>query len=83
MTESSPATDVRSPTGRIIGLDIATGVWCTDWDGQGGDPNRLFDDAYNSPFITSDLRFLQPRFGYPNVGPDFSIGGCTPGVPVP
>ena len=65
-----------------IGLDQATGVWCTDWDGQGGDPNLLFNDAYTSPLITEDRRFLRPRFGYENVGPDFSIGGCTPGVPV-
>ncbi|MFK8023159.1 MAG: hypothetical protein AB8G26_04260 [Ilumatobacter sp.] len=65
-----------------IGLDIVDGVWCTDWDSQGGDPNRLFDDAYDSPFITSNRRFLRPNFGYPNAGPDFSIQGCTPGVPV-
>jgi hypothetical protein len=65
-----------------IGLDIATGVWCTDWDSQGGDPNRLFDDAYTSPLITSSRRLLDPRFDYPNVGPDYSIGGCTPGVAV-
>lgn len=65
-----------------VGLDEATGVWCTDWDGQGGDPNLLFNDAYNSPLITDDARFLWPRFGYENVGPDFSIAGCTPGVPV-
>lgn len=66
----------------FIGLDIADGVWCTDWDGQGGDPNRLFDDAYTSPLITEDRRFLRPDLGYPNVGPDVMIGGCTPGVPV-
>ncbi|MEM8610237.1 MAG: hypothetical protein AAGF92_24320 [Myxococcota bacterium] len=66
----------------FIGLDDVTGVWCTDWDGQGGDPNLLFNDAYTSPLITDDRRFLRPRFDYPNVGPDFSIGGCTPGVPV-
>jgi len=65
-----------------VGLSEATGVWCTDWDGQGGDPNLLFNDAFNSPLITSNRRLLRPRFGYPNVGPDFSIGGCTPGVPV-
>lgn len=65
-----------------ISLDIATGVWCTDWDGQGGDPNRLFDDAYTSPLITSDRQLLRPRFGYPNVGPDSSIPGCVPGIPV-
>lgn len=65
-----------------VGLSVATGVWCTDWDGQGGDPNLLFNDAYNSPLITDDQRFLRPRFGYENVGPNFSIGGCTPGVPV-
>lgn len=65
-----------------VGLSEATGVWCTDWDGQGGDPNLLFNDAYNSPLITDDARFLWPRFGYENVGPDYSIGGCTPGVPV-
>ncbi len=65
-----------------IGLDQATGVWCTDWDSQNGDPNMLFNDAYNSPFITEDRRFLRPRNGYSNVGPDISIGGCTPGVPV-
>jgi hypothetical protein len=64
----------------FIGLDHATGVWCTDWDSQDSDPNRLFNDAYNSPFITSDARFLRPRNGYENVGPDFAIGGCTPGL---
>jgi hypothetical protein len=66
-----------------LGLDRATGVWCTDWDGQGGDPNLLFNDAYSSPLITDDRRLLRPRFGYPNVGPDYSIAGCTPGVPIP
>ena len=65
-----------------VGLSEATGVWCTDWDGQGGDPNRLFNDAYNSPLITDDARFLWPRYGYENAGPNYSIGGCTPGVPV-
>ncbi|MEN7342983.1 MAG: hypothetical protein AAAFM81_08555 [Pseudomonadota bacterium] len=65
----------------FIGLDIATGVWCTDWDGQMSDPNLLFNDAYNSPLITSSRKLAQPRFGYPNVG-QFDIGGCTPGVAV-
>lgn len=65
-----------------IGLDSATGVWCTNWDGQGGDPNLLFNDAYNSPLITEDQKLLNPRFAYPNVGPNFSIAGCTPGVSV-
>jgi len=65
-----------------VGLSEATGVWCTDWDGQGGDPNLLFNDAYNSPLITDDARFLWPRYGYENVGPNYAIGGCTPGVPV-
>lgn len=65
-----------------IGLDTVTGVWCTDWDSQMGDPNLLFNDAYNSPLITNDRRFQRPRNGYENVGPDFSIGGCTPGVAV-
>jgi hypothetical protein len=63
-----------------IGLEEATGVWCTDWDGQDSDPNRLFNDAYNSPLLTNDQVLLRPRYGYPNVGPDFQIGGCTPGV---
>jgi hypothetical protein len=67
----------------FVGLDDATGVWCTDWDGQGGDPNLLFDDAYDSPLITGDQRLLRPRFGYGNVGPDFAIAGCTPGLAVP
>ncbi len=66
-----------------LGLERASGVWCTDWDSQGGDPNRLFNDAYNSPLITDDRRLLRPRFGYPNVGPDYSIAGCTPGIPIP
>lgn len=66
-----------------IGLDIATGVWCTNWDGQGGDPNRLFNDAYNSPLITVDRQFLRPQNGYPNVGEDFPIAGCVPGIPIP
>jgi len=65
-----------------LGLERATGVWCTDWDSQMGDPNMLFNDAFTSPLITSDRRFLRPRFGYENVGSNFSIGGCTPGVPV-
>ncbi len=66
----------------FVSLEQATGIWCTDWDGQGGDPDALFADAYNSPFITGDRAFLDPRFGYPNVGPGTSIAGCTPGVPV-
>lgn len=65
-----------------VGLDVADGVWCTNWDGQGGDPNRLFNDAYTSPLITNDRALLRPRLGYPNVGPDFAIGGCNPGLPV-
>ena len=65
-----------------VDLEEATGVWCTDWDGQGGDPNLLFNDAYTSPLITDDRKLLRPRFDYGNVGPNFSIGGCTPGVPV-
>ncbi|MEM7325652.1 MAG: hypothetical protein AAF531_21375 [Actinomycetota bacterium] len=64
-----------------IGLDQADGVWCTNWDGQDSDPNRLFNDAYNSPVIDRNRPLPRPRFGYPNVGPDFVIGGCTPGVP--
>ncbi|MEM9404740.1 MAG: hypothetical protein AAGA81_01765 [Acidobacteriota bacterium] len=62
------------------GLEEASGVWCTDWDGQGSDPNLLFNDAYNSPLITSDSGLLDPQRGYPNVGPDFPIGGCVPGL---
>lgn len=65
-----------------IGLDIATGVWCTDWDSQNGDPNMLFNNAYSSPLITDDRRLLRPRFGYENVGPDYAIAGCTPGLDV-
>lgn len=66
-----------------LGLDRATGLWCTDWDGQGGDPSLLFNDAYDSPLITDSGRLLRPRFGYENVGPDYVIPGCTPGVAVP
>jgi len=65
-----------------IGLDIATGVWCTNWDGQGGVPNLLFNDAYNSPLITDDPDLLQPKNGYQNVGPNFVIAGCNPGVAI-
>ncbi|MEM7282285.1 MAG: hypothetical protein AAF438_11725 [Pseudomonadota bacterium] len=65
----------------FVGLDVATGVWCTDWDGQMSDPNLLFNDAYTSPLITTSSRLLEPRFGYTNVG-QFSIGGCTPGIAV-
>ncbi|MEM9172231.1 MAG: hypothetical protein AAGA84_05950 [Pseudomonadota bacterium] len=65
----------------FIGLQIASGVWCTDWDGQMGIPNLLFNDAYTSPLITSDNKLLSPRLGYNNIGL-FSIGGCTPGVAV-
>ena len=65
-----------------ISLETATGVWCTNWDGQGGIPNALFNDAYNSPLITMDGTFLAPKNGYPNVGPDFEIGGCVAGIPV-
>lgn len=64
-----------------IGLDEADGVWCTNWDGQDSDPNRLFNDAYNSPLIANNRPLPRPRFRYPNVGPDFAIGGCTPGLP--
>ena len=46
------------------------------------DPNMLFNDAYDSPLITSDRKFLRPRNGYENVGTDFPIGGCVPGIPV-
>lgn len=63
-------------------LDEATGVWCTDWDGAGPDANDLFDDAYDSPLITTDRRFLQPWRRYPNVGSDFPIPGCVPGIAV-
>ncbi|MEM9705458.1 MAG: hypothetical protein AAF850_05205 [Pseudomonadota bacterium] len=69
-------TDPRSTFS--LGLGNASGVWCTNWDGQMGDPNRLFNDAYTSPLITDFFRFLFPRFGYPNVGPDFVIDGCNP-----
>lgn len=64
------------------GLGESTGVWCTDWDGQEGDPNRLFNDAYTSPLITSSRRLLNPGLGYENVGPDFAIAGCVPGLAV-
>ena len=64
------------------GLDEATGVWCTDWDSQMADPNLLFNDAYNSPLITKNRKLRRPRNHYPNVGRDYLIGGCTPGVPV-
>ncbi|MEL7313189.1 MAG: hypothetical protein AAFN07_16850, partial [Pseudomonadota bacterium] len=63
----------------FIGLDIATGVWCTDWDGQMSDPNLLFNDAYTSPLITTSAQLARPRFGYDNIGL-FSIGGCLPGL---
>ncbi|NNE73265.1 MAG: hypothetical protein HKN26_06355, partial [Acidimicrobiales bacterium] len=65
-----------------VGLSEVDGVWCTDWDGQGGDPNLLFNDAYDSPLITDSRRLLRPRYGYANVGPGYDIGGCTPGTPV-
>ncbi len=61
-----------------VGLDEASGVWCTDWDGQMSDPNLLFEDAYTSPLITDAPQLLLPRRGYPNVGPDFIIEGCNP-----
>ena len=65
-------------------LEQATGVWCTDWDGQGGVPTALFDDAYTSPLITDDRVLLDPRLGYPTVGPAaaYPIPGCVPGLPV-
>lgn len=65
----------------FVGLQIATGVWCTDWDGQMSIPNLLFNDAYTSPLITDDQSLLRPRSGYPNVGL-FNIAGCTPGISV-
>ena len=77
------ALAARPASSFYLGLERASGVWCTDWDGQGGDPNLLFNDAYNSPLISDDRQLLRPRFGYPNVGPDYSIAGCTPGVPIP
>ena len=61
-----------------IGLERATGVWCTDWDGQNSVPDLLFNDAYSSPLITDFRRFLRPRFDYQNVGPEFEIFGCNP-----
>jgi hypothetical protein len=65
-----------------VGLSEATGVWCTDWDGQGGDPNLLFNDAYNSPLITDSRRLLRPTPDYANIGPDYPIAGCVAGIPV-
>ncbi|MEL6892832.1 MAG: hypothetical protein AAFP84_14640 [Actinomycetota bacterium] len=63
------------------GLDQADGVWCTDWDTPpASDVDALFADGYGAPLITENRRFLRPRNGYVNVGPDFVIGGCTPGV---
>ncbi len=61
-----------------ISLGAASGVWCTDWDGQGGVPNLLFNDAFSSPLITDFRRFFRPRFGYDNVGADIRIDGCNP-----
>ena len=49
----------------FVGLAEATGVWCTDWDGQGGDPNLLFNDAYTSPLITDSRQLLRPHSGLP------------------
>ena len=71
-------TDSRSTF--FQSLEEATGVWCTDWDGQMSIPNLLFNDAFTSPLITSFRKFLRPRFGYENVGPDFPIVGCKAGV---
>ena len=67
----------------FVSLDEVDGVWCTDWDGQGGDPNRLFNDAYTSPLITDNRSFTRPRFGYDNIGDDIAIPGCTPGLAIP
>ena len=61
-----------------LGLETATGVWCTNWDGQMSVPNLLFNDAYASPLITDSPRLMRPRFGYENIGPDFVIPGCNP-----
>lgn len=67
----------------FVSLDRADGVWCTDWDGQGGDPNALFVDAYTSPLVTDSRAFARPRFGYAEIGPDYDIPGCTPGLAIP
>ncbi|MEL6363160.1 MAG: hypothetical protein AAFR21_19010 [Pseudomonadota bacterium] len=63
-----------------IGLETASGVWCTNWDGQMSIPNMLFDNAYTSPLITTFRKFLRPRFDYENVGAGtgFLIDGCVP-----
>ncbi|MFT6270306.1 MAG: hypothetical protein ACJAVV_003140 [Alphaproteobacteria bacterium] len=65
-----------------ISLEQATGVWCTNWDGQDSDPNRLFNDAYTSPLITDFGRSYNPRRGYANIGSgsDYPIAGCVSGI---
>lgn len=65
-----------------VSLAEASGVWCTDWDAAGPDPNNLFNDAYNSPLITDERRFYFPRFDYWNIDFDIELPGCTPGIPI-
>lgn len=72
--------DLAGPSAFRTALEDATGIWCTDWDTPPAtDLEAMYEDGYNAPLQTSD-RWLGAVDGYPIIGPNLGVMGCTAGV---
>ena len=60
-------------------LDLADGVWCTNWDQQEQlNFDAFFADAYSAPFQTTDPALMLN--GYENTRSFLGVKGCSAGV---
>ena len=66
-----------------IGPAVSTAISCLKLNSYSKRGISYVNKMADSPLISDDRQLLRPRRGYQNVGPDYSIAGCTPGVPIP
>lgn len=78
--EGAELYDLASKSAFAAALEQAGAVWCTDWDGVGGDLESLSANAYNAPMETSDPFFAEGPGAYPSARSGLGVVGCTPGA---
>jgi len=81
-TEATALYGHTNPDSAVyVSLEAAGGVWCTDWDGQGGfDIAALTVDGWTAPLeVHSDI-FTSVPTAYDNTSSDLGLAGCTPGA---
>lgn len=78
--EGEELYDLAGKSGFAAALERAGAVWCTDWDGVGGDLESLAANAYNAPMETSQAFFADGAGAYPAAQSGLGVVGCTPGA---